>query len=66
MTQLRAKPLEGGCRACKALRNTANGGVCRLGYLMDGETRSPLENCPRPLTYLSLNEYMEDRKSDSK
>lgn len=66
MSQLNTKPLEGGCRTCKALRNTANGCICRLGHPINKETRSPVEDCPRPLTYLSLNEYLEDRKSDSK
>ncbi len=47
------------CQNCKALRiefGTVNPYSCTLGYSVDNINGVPMEKCPKPKTYVKLNE----------
>lgn len=54
------------CNRCKAYRYACGTAICQLGYGIDQKTGAPEEPCPKPLTYLSLMEYLDDRKLEDK
>lgn len=49
------------CGRCKAVKVTVGGGMtCTLGYKVDNRKWEPLEICPKPMTYLQLNELRKE------
>lgn len=48
------------CKSCKALKYCGATPKCQLGYPIDVKNTTPLEPCPKPLTYLQLIEYRNE------
>ncbi|MCR4805840.1 MAG: hypothetical protein K5981_09395 [Clostridia bacterium] len=51
------------CSKCKALEAAYGKYRCSLGFKIDANTLQPMQECPRPLTYLQLMECKENIKS---
>lgn len=55
------------CNRCKATQyRPGQGYSCTLGYKVNTENGTPLEDCPKPLIYLDYIELLHDMQSEGR